>query len=418
MQTRISRTVLLAWLGVSLSPAPPISAEEPFAALPIEESVKKPRTPPKARSARAKLGWIRVSQDGEGFVVGESSEPFRAWGVNYDHDGPGRLLEEYWGEEWPTVVEDLREIRALGANVVRIHLQVASFMKGPSEVVPSSLDRLSKLVRLAEELHLYLNLTGLGCYHEHPAWYRELGESARWDVQARFWDAIADVSKDSPAIFCYDLMNEPILPGAGEQETEWLTGEFGGKHFVQRISLDLGERSRENVARAWVNRLTAAIRKRDRRHLITVGVIPWVHVFPKSHPIFYSPRVSEDLDFVSVHFYPEKGKVDDALTALRAYEIGKPLVIEEMFPLRCSSGELLRFIDGSRSFTDGWFSFYWGTTIAEYRAKEQPTLGDAITREWLEHFREKGRSITDPAREASHDERRDCRTDRAQPGGR
>ena len=35
------------------------------------------------------------------------------WGVNYDHDDAGRLLEDYWADEWPTVVEDFREIKAL-----------------------------------------------------------------------------------------------------------------------------------------------------------------------------------------------------------------------------------------------------------------------------------------------------------------
>lgn len=27
---------------------------------------------------------------------------------NYDHDDDGRLLEDYWQDEWPTVVEDFQ----------------------------------------------------------------------------------------------------------------------------------------------------------------------------------------------------------------------------------------------------------------------------------------------------------------------
>ncbi len=46
-------------------------------------------------------------------------------------------------------------------------------------------------------------------------------------------------------------MNEPILPG-GKPETEWLTGELGGKYFVQRVTLDMKNRTREQVAEAWV----------------------------------------------------------------------------------------------------------------------------------------------------------------------
>ncbi len=54
--------------------------------------------------------------------------------------------------------------------------------------------------------------------------------------------------------FVRGTSNEPIIPGKGKPETDWLAGAFGGKHFVQRIALDLEKRSREDVAQAWVNR--------------------------------------------------------------------------------------------------------------------------------------------------------------------
>ena len=47
------------------------------------------------------------------------------------------------------------------------------------------------------------------------------------------------------------------------------------------------------------------------------------------------------------------------------YEVGKPLVIEEIFPLGCSFEEAGQFIDRSRKHADGWISFYWGRTIEE-----------------------------------------------------
>ena len=212
-------------------------------------------------------------------------------------------------------------------------------------------------------------------------------------MQARFWEAIARICADSPAVFCYDLMNEPVLPGVDKKETEWLLGEFGGKHFVQRISLDLGGRSREQVARAWVDHLVGAIRKHDRRHLITVGVIPWVHVFPKAKPFFYSNEVGENLDFVSVHFYPKSNDIDKALSALKAYDIGKPLVVEEMFPLKCDAEELREFILSSDEYADGWISFYWGKRIDEY-AKDDGIAG-AITKEWLTVFQKMSPDIPD-----------------------
>jgi len=344
----------------------------------------------------APLERIRPSDDGTHFVRVPSGERFVAWGFNYDHDEAGRLLEDYWLEHWPTVVEDFREMKELGANVVRIHLQTGRFMKTPEQPDKSALEQLRRLVGLAEQTGLYLDVTGLGCYHKDdvPAWYDALSEAERWDVQARFWEAVAATCAPSDAIFCYDLMNEPILPGK-EKETEWLTGELGGKHFVQRISLDLAGRTRKQVAKAWVDKLTGAIRKHDDRHMVTVGVIPWAHVFPKAKPLFYSSEVGANLDFVSVHFYPERGKVDKALAALAVYGVGKPLVVEEMFPLKCGTDELCEFIDRSREIADGWISFYWGKGPDEIT--EADGLAGAIKRQWLERFRAKSAEILEPS---------------------
>lgn len=160
-------------------------------------------TPVESSTNSSKLPWIRVSEDGTHFVVGEKGKRFVIWGVNYDHDNDGRLLEDYWHDNWQTIVEDFHEIKELGANVVRIHLQLPKFMETERETNKRNLTRLSELVRLAEKTGLYLDLTGLGCYHKNdvPRWYDELDESARWEVQARFWRAIANVCKDSRRYF-------------------------------------------------------------------------------------------------------------------------------------------------------------------------------------------------------------------------
>ena len=334
---------------------------------------------------------IRISKDGRHFAFERSQERFLAWGFNYDHDAVGRLLEDYWLNEWPTVVADFQEMKALGANVVRVHLQVGRFLKSAREPDAAALTQLARLVALAEKTELYLDITGLGCYHKKavPSWYDALSESARWDVQALFWEAIAKVCARSPAIFCYDLMNEPLLPGAGTKEKEWLAGEFAGKSFVQRIALDLAGRTQDDVARRWIETLVAAIRRHDPKRLITLGVIPWALVFPGAPPQFYTKEVGQKLDFVSVHFYPKKGEVEKALTALATYDIGKPLVIEEMFPLECSIPELDAFIEGARTRTDGWMGFYWGRTIEQYAREKTPDISNVITRRWLEYFKAK-----------------------------
>ncbi|HJT75663.1 MAG TPA: cellulase family glycosylhydrolase, partial [Gemmataceae bacterium] len=263
----------------------------------------------------AGLEWVRVSDDRKGFVLEPSGRPFVPWGFNYDHDARGRLLEDYWGAEWAKVEKDFRAMRKLGANVVRIHLQVARFLEGPDRPNGKDLDRLAQLVKLAEREGLYLDLTGLGCYHQAdvPAWYDALSEEGRWGAQARFWEAVAGRCAGSPAVFCYDLMNEPVVPGGKRKPGEWLGPPFAGECFVQFITLDQRDRPRPDIARAWIHRLAAAVRKRDRRHLVTVGLVDWSLDRPSLTSGFVPAKIADDLDFISVHLYPKAGKVKDAL---------------------------------------------------------------------------------------------------------
>lgn len=218
-------------------------------------------------SASSDLPRVVLSEDGKDFRREGTGQRFYVWGVNYDHDREGRLIEDYWHDEWPTVEEDFAEIKSLGANVVRIHLQLGKFMTTASEPNQQNIQKLADLVKLAERFQIYLNITGLGCYHKQdvPAWYDEMSEAERWQVQANFWKAVAATCKDSPAIFCYDLMNEPVL-GGGKEPGEWLVGPpLGDKYFVQRLTTDMAGRDNKVVAAAWVKKLTDAIREVDSR---------------------------------------------------------------------------------------------------------------------------------------------------------
>ena len=124
---------------------------------------------------------VRVADDGRSFALAQSGRAFVPWGFNYDHDSARRLLEDYWEDEWATVESDFREMKELGANVVRVHLQFGKFMRSPTEPDAASLRRLRELVQLAERTGLYLIVTGLGCYRKPdvPAWYGALDEEQR-----------------------------------------------------------------------------------------------------------------------------------------------------------------------------------------------------------------------------------------------
>lgn len=334
--------------------------------------------------------WIRVAPDQKSFVAQPGGQPFIPWGFNYDHDetAAARLLEDYWDAEWPKVESDFREMKSLGANVVRIHLQFGKFMQAADKPNEQALAQLARLLQLAEATGLYLDLTGLACYHKQdvPAWYDALEETDRWAAQASFWKAVAAKCAGSPAVFCYDLMNEPVVPGSAGRAADWLGPPLAGKHFVQYITRQAQGRERPEIARQWIATLVKAIRSVDRRHLITVGLVPWSLDKPGLTSGFVPAKVAGELDFVAVHIYPKKEQVAEALETLAGFNVGKPVIVEEMFPLACSAEELGQFIAESRRqrTAAGWIGFYWGRTPDEYR--RGGTLSDAFSLAWLELF--------------------------------
>ena len=91
---------------------------------------------------------------------------------------------------------------------------------------------------------------------------------------------------------------------------------------------------------------------------------------------------------------------DQLRTMVRAVEFidgffatGKPVIIEEMFPLHCSPEELGQFIERSKAqqLAAGWIGFYWGKTPDEYR--RSGTIIDTITLSWLELFQQRRAAV-------------------------
>jgi len=77
----------------------------------------------------------------------------------------------------------------------------------------------------------------------------------------------------------------------------------------------------------------------------------------------------------------------EALDTLAGFAIGKPVVVEETFPLKCSVKEMDQFIEQSKQHASGWIGFYWGKTPKELQ--ESNRLEDAIMLQWLKLFERK-----------------------------
>ena len=300
-----------------------------------------------------------VARDGGDLSAG--GRPFQAWGFNYGLGERYPILDFFdrpTRAGLATVASDMRRARALGANTLRIYLELRAFMRSPSEPNRRALAGLADLLERAERLGLYLDLTGDLVCRAPPRWYDHLSERARWAVQARFWRAVARSAAGSPAVLVYELTSEPAI----EDSDNWYCGEFGGYTFVQRIVRDTGRRDRSALARRWIARLSASIRRYDRAHLIGLGLLP------QTTGPFAPANVADLLDVLLVHEYPDED-TDAAVSVVREFAAhSRPVVVGETAPLLAPSAEWARFLRHARRHVDGFLSFYDGRAPAEVSA--------------------------------------------------
>ncbi len=330
---------------------------------------------------------ITVTADKKLLIEKDTGKPYAPWGFNYDRDYKSRLLEEHWNDEWPTVEKHFRQMKSMGANIVRIHLSVASFLESPGKPNATNVEQLKRLVRLCEDIGIYLDITGLGSYRKEaaPKWYVDVDELTRWAIQQKFWDVVAAACNNSPAIAWYDLVNEPIIPSDPQKPHEWMTGHLAEFWYCQFIVLDSKGRDRGEIARAWVHQMSAAIKKHSPDALITVGMLPFSSLEGQPSMGFDPPALKSDLDLICVHDYPKPPPFKDALDLLDRFNVGKPLVIEELFPMECKASDIPAFIEQTKKKNvTGWLTFFWGQTPAELTPATQPS--DALIRDWLNVF--------------------------------
>lgn len=257
-------------------------------------------------------------------------------------------------------------------------------MEGPDEPRQEALRAYRELLDLAESLDLYLDVTGNLVWREPPEWYDELDEQERWDVQERFWRAVATEGSQSPSILAYELTSEPAVDNSGS----WYTGELDGLTFIQLIARDIDGRDPRDISRSWVQKLSAAIRSVDRRHLIGLGFLPYR---AGASAGFDHEEVYDLLDILFLHVYPEDKVGDDGKSQLdEESSVGivrdfcsheTPVVIGETAWLYTQHWE--QFLLGTCDFVDGYLYFYDGRKPGEFDLSDQE---DAVLQLFLRRF--------------------------------
>lgn len=321
-----------------------------------------------------------VGLDDEKYFVDEKGQRFFPWGLNYTNAVDIGLIDDnlYSEEAWSIIDKDFSEMKGYSANAVRVHLQYHRFMLDPDTPDHKAFDALDRLLNIAEKHGLYLMVTGLGAYRkaDSPEWYDQLSTEERWETQALFWRTVAAEIGHSGAVFAYDLMNEPIVSACPDDGSpcSWIPGNsFGGFHYVQNISNDMPRHPIETM-NDWKNLLHAAIRVEDETTLVTVGHMPFAKF----------DEYSDNLEFQSIHAYPESGHLEEKIQQVKAAVTERPLVISEIFNLRCSREELEEFLGAVRGDYQGLFGHYNGKTLRELSASN--TISASMWGDFLELF--------------------------------
>ncbi len=376
-----------------------------------------------ARCDNPPMGLIAVGPNGKGFVEQSSGRPFVPFGTNY-YDPHTGWAPKIWRQFDPNRVAQHFEIMSgLGVNCARIFLTAATFQPDVNTLDETALKKLDTLIEIARRSGVRLILTGPDHWEGSPAYWkpdRFAGEQALTALE-NFWRTLGQRYRGEPAVFAWDLLNEPHMPwfveGWRPAWNTWLQTKYSNREALKTAwSGNLAEEEtwgsivvpedkahpgnprlldwqlfREHLADQWVRRQVEALRKTDPTHLVTVGYIQWSYPFvrtgnPSLYAAFNPRRQAQWLDFVCIHFYPLLGRPFESqdawdrnlayLQSVLAYcHIGKPVVLGEYgwygggaprgLPSLTEDEQarwIVAEIEATRRLSQGWLSWPFADT--------------------------------------------------------
>lgn len=202
-------------------------------------------------------------------------------GINYyPQEHPWNMFGPHFNKK--ILAKDFDLIHTMGLNTIRVFVPYESF--GGAVVDPELVKQILSLLDIAQTHDLKVLVTLFDFYGNYDVW--------DWTLTHRHAETLVNALKDHPALWGWDLKNEP--------------------------DLDFKSRGRESVL-AWLSEMLVQVKKWDPKHPVTIG---WST--PEA-----AHNLQDGLDFISFHYY---GKADDfakRLDQLRATVPDSPLVLEE-----------------------------------------------------------------------------------------
>jgi hypothetical protein len=331
----------------------------------------------------------RIGVHGNQLYAG--TRPWRAWGMNWgvgDHAPVIAYFDDPTAANLAVLRAELRIARAMGANSMRIYLELGQVMATPTRPRQRSVTALRRLLALAQSDGIYLDITGDLVWRPSraPAWYKRMPWQQRWQVQARFWKAVAHAASTSPAVLCYELTSEPVVA----QTRGYYYGQIGEWWFVQSIATQQPPAA-SHLARSWTSLLASAVRSEDDRP-VSIGLLPFT-----SGP-FAPANIAGLLDLLIVHEYPTAGQAPAAVSLLRSFAaFHKPVLLGETFILADDASDASTqnaFLTGAAPHLCGAFEFFDGRDPSNMQVS---SVYDAVYQKSLRQFHAL-RPLLSPAR--------------------
>jgi hypothetical protein len=184
-----------------------------------------------AARASAASPQAGAGQDGLSPAPGPTTRPLWTgvpWGfyTNYpDFSDPSitnQMLTDVMAtpEGRQNVEQQLVNMASRNATLWRIFPQFQDVLAGPATVNTSGIAVLTQALDMAHKHGIQVTVTGLSDFvpARNPAWLNRLGEAEDSEslitaASAVWWGALATAWKGHPAVFSFDLMNEPVWEG-------------------------------------------------------------------------------------------------------------------------------------------------------------------------------------------------------------
>ena len=202
-------------------------------------------------------------------------------GINYyPKDSPWAMFGDNFNEG--TIDKDFGILNNMGLNTVRLFVPYKAF--GKAKVDEQKLDQLRRTLDIAKTHKLKVIVTLFDFYGDY--------DIPDWTFTHRYAERVVTALKDHESLLAWDIKNEP--------------------------DLDFESRGKE-VVFAWLEQLVLFVKQWDKYHPVTIG---WSN--PEAAVL-----LSNEVDFVSFHYYKEPSQFKGAFDKLHNSIPNKVLVLQE-----------------------------------------------------------------------------------------